>query len=227
MKQDILPIRLSLPLKLGSVNCCLVKAGPIFILIDTGSSNRRTELEQALENAGCRPGNLSLIVITHGDFDHTGNAAYLQKKFATHIGMHVGDLDMVKHGDMLANRKSTHIPNRIAAFLTPRLMGFDESKRFTPNFFLEDGDKLAKYGFDAEIVWLPGHSHGSIGVLTADGELFCGDLFENRAKPTLNTIMDDPDTSQSSLQKLESYHIEQVYPGHGQPFPMRALQKNE
>jgi len=69
-----------LPYKLGGVNCYLIETDTGYILIDTGGSNKRTDLEKELESAGCQPGNLKLIVLTHGDFDHTGNAAYLRKK---------------------------------------------------------------------------------------------------------------------------------------------------
>lgn len=225
MKQNITTIQLLLPFKLGSVNCYLIKTDIGFILIDTGSSNMRGELTKALDKAGCRPGNLGLIVITHGDFDHTGNAAYLREKFVTQIGMHAGDLGMTERGDMLANRKRSHLLNRMVANLTSRLMGFDESKRFTPDLYLEDGDKLSNYGLDAEVLLIAGHSQGSIGILTASGNLFCGDLFENNDnKPKLNSIMDDPETAQSSVDKLKGYPIEMVYPGHGQPFSLRLLQ---
>jgi len=71
-----------------------------FILIDTGCSNKRVELEKRLESAGCKPGDLKLIVLTHGDFDHTGNAAYLRKKFGAKIAMHHEDSGMVERGDM-------------------------------------------------------------------------------------------------------------------------------
>lgn len=79
MPQEIKTISLLLPYHLGSVNCYLVETDPGYILIDTGGSNKRTDLEKALESAGCKPGNLQLIVITHEDFDHTGNCAYLRE----------------------------------------------------------------------------------------------------------------------------------------------------
>ena len=128
MAQNIKIISLPLPFKMGSVNCYLMEIDTSFILIDTGSSNMRHELEQALENADCRPGNLNLIVITHGDFDHTGNAVYLREKFGAKITMHADDLAMAKHGDMLSNRKRTNLINRVIAFLIPRLMRYGESK---------------------------------------------------------------------------------------------------
>ena len=223
MAQKITTIKLQLPFKLGEVNCYLIKVDTGFILIDTGSSNSRGELEGALESAGCQSGDLNLIVITHGDFDHTCNAVYLGDKFGAKIAMHADDLAMVERGDMLSSRNSSNLLNRLVAFLTPRLMGFDEANRFTPDVYIKDGDKLSEFGFDAEVISIPGHTQGSIGILTADGDLFCGDLFENTAEPGLNSIMDDLDAAQASAEKLISYAINVVYPGHGQYFSMSEL----
>ena len=94
MPQEIKTIRLPLPFHIGSVNCYLIKTDTGYILIDTGSSNQRASLEKELDRLGCQPGNLKLIVITHGDFDHTGNAAYLRTKFTTKIAMHDDDAGM-------------------------------------------------------------------------------------------------------------------------------------
>jgi glyoxylase-like metal-dependent hydrolase (beta-lactamase superfamily II) len=124
---------------------------------------------------------------------------------------------------MLFNRKNTNLLNRMVAFLTQRLMGFGESKRFTPDLYLKEGDNLSEYGFDADILSIPGHSEGSIGILTASGDLFCGDLFDNIAKPGLNSIMDDPAAAQGSAERLKDHAIQMVYPGHGEAFPMASL----
>ena len=80
-----------------SINCYLVKTDNGFILIDTGRVNKRNLIEKELEKAGCYPGNLKLIVLTHGDFDHSGNAAYFRKKFQSQIAMHKDDSGMVEH----------------------------------------------------------------------------------------------------------------------------------
>lgn len=60
-----------------------------------------------------------------------------------------------------------------------------------------------------------------MGVLTVDGDLFCGDLLENTAKPAINSIMDDEDAAHSSIETLKKYNINMVYPGHGNPFPLK------
>lgn len=222
MQQKIKTISLLLPYKLGSVNCYLIETDTGYILIDTGCSNKRTDLEKELESAGCKPGNLKLIVLTHGDFDHTGNAAYLCKKFGTKIAMHYDDSGMVERGDMFWNRKKGNILIRM---MVPILFKFSKSERFKPDLYIEDGYDLSEYGFGAKVLHIPGHSKGSIGILTASGDLFCGDLLANRDKPVLNSIMDDSDAANASVEKLRSLKISTIYPGHGKPFPMELFIK--
>ena len=218
--QAVKIITLSLPYGLGTVNCYLWETDTGFVLIDTGSSNRRSELESELTSVGCRPGDLALIVLTHGDFDHTGNAAYLCERFGANIAMHQDDAGMAERGDMFWNRSSG---NGLLRLIVPILFRFAESNRFKPDFYLEDGDNLSDYGFDAQVLSIPGHSKGSIGILTAGGDLFCGDLLENSKGPATNSIMDDPAACDASLAKLQAFQIQTVYPGHGKPFSMGSF----
>ena len=215
-------ITLPLPFGMGSVNCYLLQAGDGHVLIDTGAPNAREVLSRELESLGCQPGALNLIVLTHGDFDHSGNATYLRTAFGSKIAMHADDARVAEVGDMFVNRSKS---NMILRALIPRLIGFGKSERFVPDAFLEDGSTLSHYGLDARAIWIPGHSPGSIGILTADGHLFCGDLFDNTKKPALNSLIDDPGTAVQSAAKLSSLGIKTVYPGHGQPFTMELLTK--
>lgn len=208
-----------MPLNLGEVNCFLVQSGDSFFLADTGSSHSRAALSKALSEAGCRPGNLKLILLTHGDFDHTGNAAFLRKEFGAPVAMHPADSGMVEWGNMFYNRKKS---NPFLNFLASNLFGFGKSKRFKPDLLVDEDFDLTAYGFEAQILHIPGHSAGSIGILTQTGELVCGDLFENIKTPALNSIMDDLKVAAASIEKLKDYKIKTVYPGHGQPFAMET-----
>ena len=202
------------------VNCYLVKVNLGYILIDTGWSNKCTDLEKELESTGCNPGNLKLILLTHGDFDHTGNCAYLRKKFGTKIAMHYGDSGMVERGDMFWNRKN---PNILVRIIVNVFLGLSQADRFKPDLTIEDGYHLSEYGFDAKVLHLPGHSKGSIGILTAGGDLFCGDLFMNMNQPTPTSLVDDKAELKVSIEKLKNLKINTVYPGHGKPFPMNSF----
>lgn len=222
MQREIITISLPLPFRMGYVNCYLVPTGSGFILIDTGGSNNRRALVAGLDSAGCKPGLLNLIILTHGDFDHTGNAAYLRQVFDAPIAMHAGDAGMPEYGDMFVNRKR---PSAIIRILLPVFSGFGKAERFKPDLLVGDGDGLAEYGLDARVISIPGHSSGSIGILTASGDLFCGDLLDNTDQPSLSSIMDNLQTAYASLQKLSGMEIGTVYPGHGRPFPMKIMVK--
>ncbi|MFN8596798.1 MAG: MBL fold metallo-hydrolase [Anaerolineae bacterium] len=221
MSLDIKTITLALPYRLGRVNCYLIHTDAGFVLVDTGSSNQRAALERELQNAGCQPGNLKLIILTHGDFDHTGNAAYLRQTFGAPLAMHPADFGMIERGDMFASRSSG---NPLLKAIAPLLFGFGAANRVTPDVQLADGDDLSIYGLAAKVIALPGHSRGSIGLLTVDGDLFVGDLLDSTQQPTLNSIMDDRGAAQTSVEKLKTLNVATVYPGHGAAFSMNHLQ---
>lgn len=213
-------ITLALPYRLGSVNCYLLRADSGYILIDTGGKNRRRELERELESAGCKPGNLKLIVLTHGDFDHIGNAAFLKEKFDTKIAMHPDDAGMAEFGDMFWNRKTG---KGFIGIIARLLFRFGKSDRFVPDLPIEDGYTFSEFGFGATVLSIPGHSKGSIGILLSSCELLCGDLFDNTDNPVLNPIMDDLNAADASIEKLKSLAANRIFPGHGKPFTMEQF----
>lgn len=223
MQTKILTIRLPLPLHMGSVNCYLIETGSSYVLIDTGGSNARRELVRQLQESGCTPGRLDLVILTHGDFDHSANAAHLRAQFGAKIAMHAGDSAMVESGNIFAGRKR---PNIIMRKLAPVFFGLAKKDRFLPDVLLEDGENLAAYGFNAKVHAIPGHSKGSIGILTSSGEFFCGDLLENSSKPAVNGLIDDLAEAEASVTKLEEMDIRVVLPGHGRPFDLGEVFKD-
>jgi len=211
---------------LGGVNCYLFAAGDGCILVDTGFMAKRPKLEKSLESLGCTPGKLKLIVLTHGDSDHTGNADFLRNKYGCKIVMHGSDLGMVERGDMGWNRKAKpdkySVVFRLIGFLAKAAAKKAEFEKFKPDLIVDEGFDLSPYGLEAKIVHIPGHSKGSIGVLTEDGKLCCGDFAYN--VPGFQFV-DDRDEQRKSLDKVKRLKIETLYPGHGKPFPMKVLLK--
>jgi glyoxylase-like metal-dependent hydrolase (beta-lactamase superfamily II) len=197
-------------------NCYLLKTDNGYVLIDTGRKSKRKKLEQELIYKGCKPGNLDLIILTHGDFDHTGNCAYLREKYQTKIAMHKYDIGMVEYGDMFWNRQTG---NRLVKKLINLIFNID---RFKPDIELNEHSDLSDYNLDVKILYLPGHSKGSIGILTSDMNLFCGDLFTNQKKPEQNSLVDNINDLNESIKKVKSMDINTVYPGHGKPFQMSS-----
>jgi glyoxylase-like metal-dependent hydrolase (beta-lactamase superfamily II) len=94
--------------------------------------------------------------------------------------------------------------------------------KFKPDFTIDEKSDLSKFGLDAEVIYLPGHSKGSIGILTSSGEFFCGDLFTNTKEPGPNSMVDDLNEFNESIDKIKDLEIKIVYPGHGKPFSMSS-----
>jgi hydroxyacylglutathione hydrolase len=210
---------------LGGVNCYLVAADRGFILVDTGTPGKRALLDRELENAGCRPWNLRLIILTHGDYDHAGNAAYLRTKYGAKIAMHREDLGRVRQANWNWGLKSK--PDRAGLrfkvlSLLIRSRAFD---KFEPDICLEDGQSLLRYGYFGSVLHLPGHTKGSIGVLTPENGLICGDLMDGMVKPGLEFFINDMAAAKASLGRLRRLRVGTVYPGHGRPFELEQVKE--
>jgi glyoxylase-like metal-dependent hydrolase (beta-lactamase superfamily II) len=96
-------------------------------------------------------------------------------------------------------------------------------RRFEPDILLEDGQELSGYGLAARVIHTPGHTKGSIAVLTTDGQLFPGDTVSNRRKPEGASFIENGQELHDSLMILKGTKARMVYPGHGKPFAFESL----
>lgn len=234
MKPEIIRI------DLDNVNCYLGKENGNFILFDTGGhllldkvySDRRAALLNGLERAGCQRGNLKLILLTHGDIDHVANAQFLKEEYQTKIAIHTGDLELVEKPTIETMLRSSNyksimlkivfqIIKKLIIKLSNRILS--DLKPFKPDILVNDGDSLSEYGFSAKVLHLPGHTAGSIGVLTENGDLIAGDTFMNLKKPGIAPNAVDFKTMANSIARLKTMNLNTVYPGHGKPFRMSEL----
>jgi hydroxyacylglutathione hydrolase len=224
---------------LNGVNAYLIEGRDGYVLVDTGGyllmdkvfTDRRDALEQALQSAGVQPGNLKLVIATHGDCDHTANCVYLREKYGVKIAMHNGDADAVqapgidnygrsKFRSPIFTLVGKLLKNKFKARYAQIFAGL---KAFTPDLWIDEGFDLSAYGLDARIVCLPGHTPGSIGILTSAGDLICGDTLSNQRKPDIAVNAVDFDTLKTSVAKIKQLPVKMVYPGHGAPFAMTLL----
>lgn len=234
MNQEIIRI------DLDGVNCYLLKEDNKFILFDTGGhlfmdkvfSNKREKLEKELENYGCTQSNLVLIVLTHGDNDHTSNAAFLREKYNAKIAMHQADIELVQNPSLenaLQNCNYKSIIYKIISLLAKKQIKsltenvLKEFESFTPDIIINEGDNLLQYGFHCKVLHLPGHTLGSIGILTEDGNLIAGDTLANMKKPSAALNAVDFSKLTESINRLKSMNIKNVYPGHGKPFKVKDM----
>jgi glyoxylase-like metal-dependent hydrolase (beta-lactamase superfamily II) len=209
-------------IELDFVNAFLVKAKDGFVLIDTGMPQHWERLEAELIATGCLPFKLKLVIITHGDRDHIGNCAKLQEKYKAKIAMHEADAFMAEDGVFL-KRKVRTLAGRILILLSRLRRQKISLQKFKPDILLKDGQDLEEYGFNGKVIHIPGHTKGSIGILTEEGDLFAGDALVNSRKPDIAIFVDNFQELKSSIEKLKKSNIKKVYPGHGKPFLLEEL----
>ena len=137
--------------------------------------------------------------------------------------MHKGDLKMVESGDMFYNK---NLIMRTLAKIVFFLLMRGTFEKFTPDILIEDEQDLTPYGLHAKAIHIPGHSKGSIGILTTNNDLICGDLLINIKQPEKNTLIDNQEELDASVEKITSLGINTIYPGHGKPFPMEQFIRN-
>jgi hydroxyacylglutathione hydrolase len=107
---------------------------------------------------------------------------------------------------------------------TSRLGAFEPVK---PDILISATVSLENLGFDARVIPTPGHTEGSLSILTAAGNAFVGDIAVNL--PLLGKLRYgspfgySPGEMAASLKHLIREGAQRIYPAHGQSFDARRL----
>ena len=152
----------------GFVNCYLLIDDAGAILIDTANPNCSDLILRQLGNV-----SVNLIVLTHGHSDHVGSAAELSQKLHAPVAMHEADAPLITAP---ASRKlqGHTLLGRVLAGASQSVMAKTRVSPFMPTVPVDEGFDLSAYGVRAHVVALPGHTAGSIGVLTNTGDIISG-----------------------------------------------------
>ena len=195
----------------GDVNCHLIQGEQGAVLVDTGRAGYGEKLLPL-----CQRWDVRLIVLTHGHLDHVQNAAFLSRQLDVPIAMHRADLELLEDNDR--QPMQAHRPlGRFLRALSRR--GFRDTllPPFQPDLFLEEGDSLSPFGVEAQVVALPGHTAGSIGLKTGDGALLVGDALFRLFSVSPALLYTDRRQMEESAAKIWALHPTALYFGHGRP----------
>lgn len=142
---------------------------------------------------------LQMVLLTHSHWDHTGDVAYLKKKWG--LPLYVHPLDA----------KNVEEPGSDGL---PLMMAIQPAK---PDHFLNEGDKLMLGELVIEVIHTPGHSPGSVCFyLREQGTLLSGDTLFQGSIGNLSLPTAEPEKMWSSLEKLAKLPPNtRVIPGHG------------
>ena len=140
------------------------------------------------------------ILLTHGHWDHTGEARRLATGFDAPVRMHTMDEEMLVH---------------------PMTYGFPLAfplEAMQPNGLLRHGDTVDSGSLHFEVLHVPGHTPGHLAFHEAAlGIIFTGDTLFHRSIGRTDLPGGSYDTLlQSIMERLMQLPPETiVYPGHG------------
>lgn len=193
----------------AGANCYLVTQGKSAILVDTGVKGFE---EKVLKQ--CEGKEIKAIILTHGHIDHMQNAVFLAKKFHTPIAMHEKDIPLLKD-NLCREMKSKGFVGNIVRFFSVLSAKYTRMENFEPDILLKDGDHLDEFGIEGEIIELPGHTAGSIGVKLGEDSIIVGDALMHMTKPGPSLLFEEYDQMIESVRKIQNMGDLDIYFGHG------------
>ena len=199
-------------------NCYLLWGRRGVILIDPGPPGGAPTIIAGAKEAGVRAEDVRLILVTHGHLDHYGAAAEIREWCGAPVAAYPGEPEFSQ------DRRNALPPAQTlrGSLVRGAYMLLAPMAHFAPleaDLLLGDKAGLLDYGLEAWTVLLPGHSPGSLGVVTPDGDLFAGDLFVNYTVPSQPIYLSDPEAWQQSYERVLELRPRMIYVGHGEPFP--------
>jgi len=179
-----------------SANCYIVGSEVVRegMVIDPGGNAE--VICKAITDSGL---DIKIIVLTHGHSDHIAALYDVQERTGAEVAIHIEDADFLEgHG--------LHSSQFGISYRTPH----------PPDRLLREGDIIDVGGWHFSVLHTPGHTPGSICLLTED-KVFTGDTIFRHGIGT--TLM--PGSSRPQL--INSIHTRlmvlpdntDIYPGHG------------
>jgi hydroxyacylglutathione hydrolase len=186
-----------------SANCYIVgveEAGA-GLVIDPGGNPE--QISRAISDSGL---DIEVIILTHGHSDHIAALRDIQDKTGAEVAIHIEDADFLEGSGSLSSQFGI-------SYRTPH----------SPDRLLHEGDIIEIGKVQFTILHTPGHTPGSICLLTGN-QIFTGDTLFRRGIGT--TLM--PGSSRSQLlesirQRLMTLPDNTIiYPGHGRETTISA-----
>jgi len=215
------------------INIYLIKISNGYLLIDTGYSENFKGFCNKLKKHDIDIKEIKYIFLTHAHDDHAGFLNEILELSDAKIILHPLAVDRLKSGQ---NSFDGGCTSRLAHTfcMILKLLGKGEHK-FPPvdqlNRYLvlnTTTKELIEHELDAFIIYLPGHTKDSIGLMCKDGSLFCGDAAMN-GFPSIHNITiwaEDLIDFRNSWDLMIYLNPNKIYASHGRPFPLEIIKKN-
>ena len=215
-------------LSLGSANCYLIRDEGT-ILVDGGMPNKGKRFVKELNDLSIEPKDISLILVTHGHWDHIGSLSELKGLAGCRVAANQHEKDCVEQA-LKVIPPGVGLWGKLLYIILKLYMPLVKFRGTLVDVVLEDKEfPLEPFGIHGKILYTPGHTSGSMSVLLDTGDAFVGDLAMNtlpmRIGPGVPRFAEDIGAVKESWRLLLDRGAKWMYPAHGKPFKADELEK--
>jgi len=199
------------PISCGLGYSFLIEYPHGLFLVDCGSPGQQFAILAKMKTIGRT--DLKCIWVTHAHYDHYGSAAALRTLIGAPVGVHPADADSLSAGLSPLGTARRH--GFILSMIQSALQKIFPLAPTPPDFTLEDGNTLERFGLNASILHCPGHTPGHTCLLLEGGIALAADLIARNPRPRLQDLLaaDWPQLP-TSLDHLKAARPAWVYTGH-------------
>jgi hydroxyacylglutathione hydrolase len=216
------------PVILGFDHCYIIR-GEGTIMVDGGAPKKAREFTDSIKKLSLKPGDIQLMVMTHGHWDHIGSAKEIKELTGAKIAMHEREKEWLEKSLKPLPPGITPWGHVFKGIMTMFMPLVHISSTGVDVVLGDEEQSLSQYGIPGRVIHTPGHSAGSVSILLEEGEAFVGDLAMNkfplRLSPGLPIFAEDRAMLKASWQRLLDQGAKTVYPAHGEPFPADVIRR--
>ena len=210
------PVVTKIPLTISNVY--LVR-GEGTVLVDTSDPGNGEKILGAAARHGVEPGDISLILLTHGHVDHFGSAAELREMTGAPVAIHESDAENLRLG------RNPHLPPTgiEGRLIKPFLK--HEAPAVEADILLDGETNLEEYGVRGRVIETPGHTAGSVSVALSGGDVIAGDVLAGcylggkirPLVPRYHLYTEDLEKVRDSIERVLNLSPTTIHVGHGGP----------
>ena len=192
-------------------------------LIDPGLTGKGGYKIQSIQKAGIELSSIKRVIMTHTHLDHIGCFSEILKQLPrVELWVHRSEADLLEQGD----ERGVYGMEMFRGFCQGQLGLKPGAFKFQIHRKLEGGETLDLGGMTWEVVHIPGHSMGSIGLYHRSMKILIpGDVvYADHAIGRYDLHGADAPGLRQSLMRLAELEVDILLPGHNQI--VKGLPKN-
>jgi glyoxylase-like metal-dependent hydrolase (beta-lactamase superfamily II) len=220
---------------LGSSNFLVIE-GAEQAMIDSGMPGgpHFNRISKELKHDGIDLNNTSRVILSHTHPDHFLHAKKISRKNSVNFTVHHDSEPMARRSSYqfeacynfpsFIQKEIFNCPVWIAKLVMNRYFGFD----YLRIQHLLANDEKINLGVPAEVIHLPSHFPGHIGLYFPDSKiLYSADLFDFRVSEggIINNALSSYEEVFRDIDKVRNLEVEIIIPGHGRIIKGRSLVK--